>query len=158
MTSTSGGDRDQLVNDLEQARTELHASYQGLSDVQMTGAGAVGDWSVKDVLTHITSWEEVTLTDLARLARKDAPVLAAFDLNKVDDWNAMVMSLRRNLPLAQVLRELETTRAELTAAVARLPDSALADGQFGRALVTVCTVHDREHSEDITKWRQREGL
>lgn len=158
MTSTTGGDRDQLMKDLEQARSELRASYQGLSDEHMTKLGAVGEWSVKDVLSHIVSWEEITLPDLARLTRGDTPTLASFDLNKVDDWNAMIMSLRRNLPLPQVLRELDISRADLMAALGRLPDAALAEGQFGRALVTICTVHDGEHTEDIRKWREREGL
>jgi len=158
MTSTSGGNRDQFVKDLEQARNELRASYQGLSDEQMTQAGAVGEWSVKDVLTHITSWEEVTLPDLQRVARGDTPTLASFDLSKVDDWNAMVMSLRRNLPLDQVLRELDLSRQDLLSALAQLPDSALAEGQFARGMLTICTVHDKEHTEDIRQWRQREGL
>ena len=157
MSSTSG-DRDQLVEDLEQARDELRASYQGLSDEQMTRAGAVGEWSVKDVLSHIASWEEVALPDLQRVARGDTPTLASFDLSKADDWNAMVMSLRRNLPLDQVLRELDIARVDLIVAVSQLPDSALAEGQFARGTVTICAVHDREHAEDISQWRKKENL
>jgi hypothetical protein len=158
MTSTSGGDRDQLVKDLEQARNELRASYQGLSDEQMTRPGAVGEWSVKDVLTHVVSWEEITLPDLERVARGDTPTLASFDPKKVDDWNAMIMSIRRNLPLDQVLRELDISHADLMVALGRLPDPVLAEGQFARGMLTICAAHDREHTEDIRQWRQREGL
>ena len=158
MTAASCDDRDQLVKDLEQARNELRASYQGLSEGNMTRPGAVGEWSVKDVLTHISSWEEVTLADLERVARGDTPTLASFDLSKVDDWNTMIMSLRRNLPLDQVLRELDITYADLMVSIGRLPDSALAQGQFARGMLTICATHDKEHTEDIRKWRQREGL
>lgn len=158
MSATSGDDREKLAGDLEQARNELRASYQGLSDEQMTQAGAVGEWSVKDVLTHITSWEEITLTDLQRVARGDMPTLASFDLKKVDDWNTTIMSIRRNLPLEQVLRELDSTRADLVAVVGQLPDSSMAEGQFARGMLTICAVHDREHTEDIRKWRGQEKL
>jgi len=160
MTSTSSGDRDQLVKDLEQARNELRASYQGLSDEQMTQAGAVGEWSVKDVLSHVASWEEVALPDLTRLARGDMPTLASIDLYSAnfDNFNALIMSLRRNLPLDQVLRELDITRADFMTAVSRLPDSALVEGQFGRILVQITAEHDREHAEGIRQWRKKGGV
>lgn len=158
MNATSGGDREKLATDLEQARNELRASYEGLSDEQMTQAGAVGEWSVKDTLTHIASWEEITLTDLQRVARGDMPTLASFDLKKVDDWNTTIMSIRRNLPLEQVLRELDIVRADVMEVFGRLPDSTLVERQFARGILTICAVHDREHTEDIRKWRGQEKL
>lgn len=158
MTQALGGHKDHLVKELERARNDLLASYQGLSDEQMTRAGAVGEWSVKDVLTHVASWEEVALPDLARLARRDTPILASIDLYSAnfDGFNALIMSLRRALPLDQVLRELDIVRADFMAAVSRLPDPVLAEGQFGRMLVQITAVHDREHAEDIRQWRKKE--
>jgi hypothetical protein len=160
MHSTSGGERDQLVRDLEQARNEFRASYQGLSDGQMTRLGAVGEWSVKDVLSHVASWEEVVLPDLARIARGDTPTLASMDLYTAnfDGFNAMIMSLRRNLPLDQVLRELGIVRADFMAAISRLPDSVLAEGHFARILFQITAEHDKEHAGHILEWRKGEGL
>jgi hypothetical protein len=68
------------------------------------------------------------------------------------------MSQRRNLPLGQVLRELDIDRADVMAAVGRLPDSALAEGQFGRLLIQITAAHDREHAAGILEWRRKEGL
>jgi len=160
MSSTSGSDRDWLVRDLEEARNELRASYERLSDQQMVQPGAVGEWSVKDVLSHVASWEEVALPDLTRLARGDTAILASMDLYSAnfDPFNAMIMSLRRNLPLDQVLRELDIMRADFMAAASRLPDSVLAEGQFGRILVQITAEHDREHAGGIRRWRQQKGV
>lgn len=160
MTFGSGGDRRELVGHLDEARNELRESLQGLSDEQMTRPGAVGEWSVKDVLSHVASWEELTLPDLARLARGDAAVLASIDLyaTNYDSFNAMIMSLRRHLPLGQVVRELDIARADFLAAVARLPDSVLVEGQFGRLLVKITAEHDEEHAQHIREWRKKEGL
>ena len=160
MHATSGDDREELLKELEQARDELRASYEGLSDEQMVQPEAVGEWSVKDVLSHVASWEEVALPDLARIARGDVPTLATIDLYSFDfaPFNAMIMSLRQALPLEQVLRELDIVRAEFTAAVGRLPESALVEGQFARILVRITTEHDREHTQHILQWRGREGL
>lgn len=160
MGPTSGSDREELLGELEKARAELRASYQGLPDEQMTRLGAVGEWSVKDVLSHVASWDEILLPDLARLARGDTPALASIDLETAsfDSANAVIMSQRRKLPLAQVLRELDIDRADVMAAVGRLPDSALAEGQFGRVLIQITAAHDREHAAGILEWRRKEGL
>jgi len=125
----------------------------------MTQPGAVGEWSVKDVLSHVASWEELVLPDLARLARGDAAVLASVDLyaTNYDPFNAMIMSLRRNLGPGQVLRELDIVRADFMAAIARLPDSVLAEGQFGRLLLKITAEHDEEHAQHILEWRNRAG-
>lgn len=160
MSSSSAGDREQLARKLEKARNDLRASFEGLSDEQMTRPGAVGEWSLKDVLSHVASWAEMSLPDLARLARGDAPILGSIDLyaTNYDPMNAMIMSLRRDLPLAQVLRELEIGHADFMAAVARLPDSVLVDGQFGRVLVQITAEHDEEHAQHVLEWRRREGF
>jgi hypothetical protein len=160
MTSTSSGDREELVRYLERARSELWASFRGLSAEQMTRPGVVGEWSVKDVLSHVTSWEEQVLPDLARLARGDTALLASVDLyaTNYDSFNAMIMSLRRGLELDQVLRELDIFRADFMAAVARLPDAVLSDGQFGHLLLKITAEHDEEHAGQISEWRQKQGL
>jgi hypothetical protein len=159
MNSTSRSERHRLTRQLEQARTELRESYEGLSDEQMTQAGAVGDWSVKDVLSHVASWEEFALPDMGRLARGDMPVLAGIDLYSTDydDINGMIMSLRLYLPLDQVLRELDLIHADFLAALDRLPDSVLAEGEFGRVLIQITAEHDSEHAGDIRKWRERKA-
>jgi len=158
MTQALGGHKDHLVKELERARNDLLASYQGLSDEHMIRPGAVGEWSVKDVLSHVASWEEVALPDLARLARGDTPTLASIDLysTSFDGFNALIMSLRRALPLDQVLRELDIVRADFMTAVSRLPDPVLAEGQFGRMLVQITAEHDRQHADDLRQWRKKE--
>jgi hypothetical protein len=160
MSSDPEGEREELVRYLQRARDALRASFEGLSDEQMTQLGAVGEWSVKDVLSHVASWEELALPDLARLARGDAAVLASIDLyaTNFDPFNAMIMSLRRNLGLGQVLRELDLVRADFMAAIARLPDSVLGEGQFGRLLLKITAEHDEEHAQHILEWRKGQGL
>jgi hypothetical protein len=160
MASPTSGDRDYLMGEMESARNQLLASYEGLSDEQMTRLGAVGEWSVKDVLSHVASWDEVLLPDLARISSGDTPSLASIDLETAnfDNANAAIMSQRRSVPLDQVLRGLDTVRADVVAAVARLPDSALVEGRFARPLLQITAAHDREHAEAILQWRKQQGL
>jgi len=151
------GDREELLSRAEETRRNLLASVEGLTDEQMTKP-AVGDWSIKDLLAHVASWDEMALPDIQRIARGDAPALATFDLKRVDEYNAMIMSLRRHFSLEQARRELDISRMSLLEAIGRLPDSALAEGQFPRGMLQICAYHDVEHTEDIQLWRKREGL
>jgi hypothetical protein len=40
----------------------------------------------------------------------------------------------------------------------RVPDSPLAEGQFGRLPIQITAAHDREHAAGIFEWRRNEGL
>ena len=53
--------REQLLNKLDKAWTALEESYAGLPDSQLTEPGVVDNWSVKDMLAHVTTWEEEAL-------------------------------------------------------------------------------------------------
>jgi hypothetical protein len=150
-------DRQEARSLLEAAHKELLAAIDGLTPEQMA-IPVFADWSVKDILAHIVSWEEYTLLDLQRVARGHMPALASFKQQEVDNFNALVMSLRRDFPLDQVMDELGANRKATIAALDALPDERLAQGQFARIWASITAGHDHEHAEDIRKWRQKEGI
>jgi hypothetical protein len=150
-------DREEVRSLLEQAHEELLAAIDALTPEQMA-IPVFADWSVKDILAHIVSWEEYTLLDFQRVARGHMPALASFKQQDVDSFNALVMSLRRDFPLDQVMDELEANRRATIAALGALPDERLAQGQFARIWATITAGHDHEHAEDIRKWRHKEGI
>jgi hypothetical protein len=151
------GDREEVRSLLEASHKELLAAIDGLTPEQMA-IPVFADWSVKDILAHIVSWEEYTLLDFQRVARGHMPALASFNQRDVDSFNALVMSLRRDFPLGQVMDELEANRKATIGALLALPDERLAQGQFARIWASITAGHDHEHAEDIRKWRQKEGI
>ncbi len=150
-------DREEVHSLLQGAHKELLAAIDGLTPEQMA-IPVFADWSVKDILAHIVSWEEYTLLDLQRVARGHMPALAGFKQADVDNWNALVMGLRRDFPLDQVMHELEANRKATIAALDALPDERLAQGQFARIWASITAGHDHEHAEHIREWRQKEGI
>jgi uncharacterized protein (TIGR03083 family) len=150
-------DREEVRSLLEASHKELLAAIDGLTPEQMA-VPVFADWSVKDILAHVVSWEEYTLLDFQRVAKGHMPALASFKQQDVDSFNALVMSLRRDFPLDQVINELEANRRATIAALVALPDERLAQGQFARIWATITAGHDHEHAEDIRKWRQKEGI
>jgi hypothetical protein len=150
-------DREEVYSLLEAAHKELLAAIDGLTPEQMA-IPVFADWSVKDILTHIVSWEEYTLLDLQRVARGHMLALASFKQQDVDNFNALVMSLRRGFPLDQVMDELEANREATIAALDALPDERLVQGQFARIWASITAGHDHEHAEDIRNWRKAQGI
>ncbi len=144
---------DTLIQD---ARKELLSAIDGLSPEQMS-APALDDWSAKDLLAHIASWEEHVVSDLARVQRGHVPALAAFQESDVNTWNGLLVGLRRAFPLQQVLFEFNHYRTALLDALGTLDDSAFASGYVPSTLA-ICAWHDREHAGHIRAWREREGI
>src|SRR5438132_13533792 len=59
-----GTDKQRLLRRLDTAWAALKESYAGLSDPRLTEPGVTGDWSVKDILAHVTTWEREALKHL----------------------------------------------------------------------------------------------
>jgi hypothetical protein len=117
-----------------------------------------GEWSAKDLMGHIASWDELSLSDLRRIARGRIPCLAAFREADVDNWNAFLMRPRRLFPLPQIQAEFEEARAEMVAALKDLPEKLMAQGTMVRNIVAVMANHEKDHARQLREWREQEGV
>src|ERR1700741_3929460 len=57
-------DRRQLLKRLHKAWRDFRESHAGLSETLMMKSGVTGNWSVRDILAHVTTWEEEALKHL----------------------------------------------------------------------------------------------
>jgi hypothetical protein len=150
-------DRDELLSRLQKSRDELASAIQRLPEDKMT-APLAGEWSAKDLMGHIASWDELALGDLRRVARGRIPCLAALRQEDVDDWNAFLMRPRRLFPLPQIQAEFEETRAEVVAALKDVPEGLMGKGQMVRNLLNMLANHEKDHARQVREWRQQEGV
>lgn len=51
-------DKEVALTRLAESRQALRQATQGLSEDEMTQAQVEGVWTVKDVVGHVTSWEQ----------------------------------------------------------------------------------------------------
>ena len=137
---------------LAESREQINSAIEDLPADKML-VPLINDWSVKDILTHITSWDELLLPDIYRLARGHAAGLACNVQEANDKWNDLLMRVRRHFPLDQVLAEFAETRDALLKALDDQFDSGYIPGNC-----QVTAFHDWEHARDIRAWRDREGL
>lgn len=54
-------DRAGLPKRLDTASGAFQDSYVGLSAPEMMEPGVTGDWSMRDILAHVATWEEEAL-------------------------------------------------------------------------------------------------
>ena len=105
--------REKLLETIEQRWGDLLGSVEGLSDEEMLEPGVVGDWSVKDILAHVTTWELE--------ARKHLPEIAAGKPQQrykdvyggLDAFNALKFEENRARSLAEVRSRLAETHEQL---------------------------------------------
>jgi len=88
-----------FLNLLNKRWQELLDSFAGLDPQQMLIPGVVGTWTVKDVLGHVTSWEQETLSTLPEiLAGNPAPVYSQL-YGSIDALNAYMVLLKNRQTL-----------------------------------------------------------
>lgn len=148
--------KQQLLDRLENAWADLQASFAGLSEAQMTQPGVTGDWSVKDILAHVTTWEEEALRMLPLILDGQTPPRYADLYGGLNAFNAQMSAQKRDLPLAEVLAQLDATHRRLIEVVQRAPDDQITrETRFRRRLRLDTYSHYPEHARAIRAWRER---
>src|SRR6476619_1033398 len=105
--------RQRLLQNLDKAWVEFKESYADLSDAQLTEPSVIGDWSVRDIIAHVTWWEEEALTHLPLILTGGKPPRYSVTYGGIDSFNAQMTELRRHLSLSEVLRQQENTHRRL---------------------------------------------
>jgi len=113
--------------------------------------GAVGHWSVRDVLSHITTWEEEFLKVLPLILEgKPLPRYGS-----IHSFNAREQERKQNLSLEQVTQQLAAIHEHLTSALASLPETSDAvERRLRRRLRLDTYKHYGEHAAQIAAWRK----
>jgi hypothetical protein len=149
-------DRQQLLNRLDKAWTALNESYAGLSDGQLVEPGVTGDWSVKEILVHVTTWEEEALKHLPLILQGGRPPRYSVTYGGIDAFNALMMEQKRNLSLAEVRRQLDETHRRLVDYVQSVPEEQFTqETRFRRRLRLDTYSHYPLHAKAIREWRER---
>ena len=146
--------KQQVLDKINDTWQQLLASTQGLTAAQMTQPGVTGEWSVKDILAHVTWWEEECLKYLPLILQGGRPPRYSVMYGGIDAFNATMTRERQALSAEEVLRSLHQTHRTLLAYLAGVPDEAFAsETRFRRRLRNDTFGHYPEHAGAIRAWR-----
>lgn len=150
--------REKLLETIEQRWDELRASVEDLSDEELLEPGVVGDWSVKDILAHVTTWEEESLKHLPSIARGEAQQRYSAVYGGLDAFNALKFKENQKRPLAEVRSRLHDTHQQLLTYLDTVPDELLHSRERFRTRLRWDTYsHYPLHAGHIREWREKQA-
>jgi DinB superfamily len=128
-------------------------------------ACACGVWSVKDIIAHLASYEQVLVDVLTTfLDGGPTPALSAF-IEQGDRFNDIEVSRRKARTIQEVLAEFNDTHVQVMSLIVTIPSETLRQTgtlpwygmqyALDDVLVYMYYGHKREHSAQIAALRDR---
>ena len=159
--------KSEILAALEESREEFLDAIEGLTDEDMQQPGVIPDWSVKDILAHLTRWEAELVKLLWQAGKGQKPTSVHFAGQNVDETNARWFQESRLRNLERVLEDFHGVRNQTLRRVDDLPENSfeepghypwLAGEPLWKWIAGDSFEHEAEHSEQIRAWRERLGL
>lgn len=148
--------KQQLLDKLNTAWIDFTESYKGLTQAQLSIPGVTGEWSVKEIMAHITWWEAEALTHLPVIIVGGRPTTYMVKYGGIDAFNARMIELKSSLSLADVLREQAETHGRLVDYLHHVAEEHyIRETRFRRRLRLDTYGHYPIHTEVIRQWREQ---
>lgn len=151
--------RTTLLEKDRAAYVELENILNSLDEAQMTTAGVNGEWSIKDILVHLTAWHVHLLNLMHAVAHKQEPVLNHDENKGIDGVNADFYEEGKSRSLEEALKGFRDTHSQVIEALQQLPDEALNATPWSDSTHPLWEYfagntyeHYEEHMEPIRAW------
>ena len=150
--------RRQVLEKLASAWNDFTGSYAGVSEADLVKPGVIGAWSVRDIIAHVTTWEEEALKHLPSILEGGTPPRYSTTYGGIDAFNARMTVRKAALSLSEVLGQQEEVHEQVIALVERVPeDLFLRETRFRRRLRLDTYSHYPKHADAIRRWRRDGG-
>jgi uncharacterized protein (TIGR03083 family) len=151
-----------LLAELRAARSEWDTLMAAVGEERMTEPGAAGDWSVKDVIAHLTSFDQWFVKASEAHFRGEPPPPDGTEGMSFEQRNQFRYHQARQRPLAQVLAESHEVFQRLLEVVEAHQEDFLIQPQLFEGLPEPILVwkllegdgyaHYRDHMASIRAW------
>lgn len=167
MTDNKAPTKGQVLEAIDRERADWEALLAEVGEARMLEPGAMGDWTFKDLVAHLTGWRARGLRRLEASANGQPEPKSAWPakLTTDDEINTWIYEQNRDRLLGEVVGESRESFARLAEIVQMLPDEALSTPDYypwleGHALGPAITSgayfghwHE-EHEPHIRRWLQ----
>ena len=124
--------KSELLDWLKEEYRQWEALLNQIGEARMEQPGAAADWSIKDIIAHLTGWRYRTVARLQAAQRGEgepppywpAHLQADVDLDEINAW---IYETNHERPVREVLDESHDVFQQMFAAIEALPDAVLSD-------------------------------
>jgi hypothetical protein len=152
----TAGRQKRLLLRLEKGWSEFQESYSGLSEAEMMKSGVTGQWSVKEIIVHVTTWEEETLNHLPGMLQGRKSPRYSVKYGGINAFNALMTARKKDRSLSEALQQQEQIHARLIAFLETVPEEHLdSRSRFRHRLRMDTYSHYAKHAQAIRNWKNR---
>ena len=150
-----------LAEILQAERAQWRALLAEVGPERMEIPGAAGEWSVKQLVAHLTWYEQAVLDGARQVMGGQSFTRPGGALEAMDERNARIAAAAGDRPLAGVLSDSEQVFSDLLTMLARVPDAMLNDATLlglpddippWMRVANNSYAHYREHAADLRAW------
>lgn len=157
--------KTELLSWLQEEYLQWETILEQIDPKRMETPGVNGDWSMKDLVAHLTCWQATNVAAIFA-AERGAPEPAPpwpLKLKTEDEINAWIYATNHKRPLSDVLDESQQVFQQTMDAVAALPEHVRIDPEWHLVWVGdqrfeagefFDHFHD-DHEPDLRAWLKR---
>jgi hypothetical protein len=154
--------KDELIQKIESEWNSLQSSLDGLTEEQMHQPGVVGEWTIKDILAHITAWQTRLITTLFKAEKGFTPDTTEGG-KTVDQINEKFYRELKDRPFDQVWDDLDSSYHQVLSRLEVWKEKDLFDPNrfkwmkgepFAAYIAGDSYEHYAEHAAQIRAWRK----
>ncbi len=155
-------DKASVLKEMNTSYTALEAILASLDKTQYFTEGVIPDWSIKDILAHISSWHHRLYQLLDAALYNQEPAISGPDnIEGLDALNAQFYHENKSLPLDEVLADFRNTYQHILSIVQAMPEEDLLNPHrfswtqgepLWKSIAGDTYEHYQEHILQIQQW------
>ena len=156
--------KSEILLALTEGRETFLEAIQGLSGKDVEEPGVIDDWSVKDIIIHLTRWEAELVKLLWQANQGITPTTIHFDPSSVDETNAQWYKDSQSRPFKIARDDFLGVRKQTIRRVEALSNEELTDPHYypwlkaqplWKWIANESFEHEAEHEAEIRDWRKK---
>jgi hypothetical protein len=119
--------KSQIIEAAQLERTALDQFLATLTSDQMTQPNIIGEWAIKDVLSHLIEWEQMVMKWYEAGAQGKIPAVPSEEYNwgQLPQLNHVIFLKYRDRSLADVQKDFKSSYKKIMKTLENIPEKDL---------------------------------
>ncbi|MBK9923786.1 MAG: ClbS/DfsB family four-helix bundle protein [Anaerolineales bacterium] len=119
--------KDQILEDANKEREALEALLATLTPEEITKPGRIGEWAIKDVLSHLIEWEGMVVKWYEAGVKGKTPAIPSEEYNwtQLPQLNHAIFLKYRNKSLVDVQKDFKASYKKIMKTIQTIPEKEL---------------------------------